>query len=72
MTRSETADYAAVLKIVKPLVPNIRRFMLDFEKSLWLAIPEVFGGGISLKGCGFHYVQAIYKNMRRFGLEVRT
>ena len=71
MTRRQTADYAAVLKVIKPLMPSLKCFMLDFEKQLWSAVRIVFPE-INIKGCGFHYAQAIYKNMRDCGLEVRN
>ena len=60
--------YNVVFKYLKDVIhcnPSI--FMSDFEKAARSAIADVFPG-ILVKGCHFHYVQALIKNMKDKGL----
>jgi len=42
------------------------RFMADFETGMGAAILARFGANVQIKGCHFHYCQAVYKNLVRF------
>ena len=43
--------------------------MIDFETAMWPALKIVFPR-VSVKGCAFHFGQALYKNMQNAGLQV--
>jgi hypothetical protein len=44
-------------------------FVADFEKGLWNALRQLFLG-IPIKGCVFHWCQAIFRKIQKSGLAV--
>ena len=69
MTQSITSlfelveEYAATHEL--PFPPA--RFHLDYEASALLAIVETFPA-VEVKGCNFHYTQAIWRKVQETGL----
>ena len=51
----------------RQMVLNPNTIMSDFETGLILAVRNVFRN-TSHKGCYFHFVQAIWRNVQRLGL----
>ena len=66
-------DYRRVLiEVLKalPAVPAIRRAIVDFESGLWKAIQKVYPN-VNLKGCSFHWTQAVWRKIQLWGLQQR-
>ena len=42
--------------------------MVDYEAAIWQALKSVFPDA-SLKGCVFHFIQAIWKKVQEVGLQ---
>ena len=66
MSGKSTDDYIAVLRHVlehlqTPLA--VVTVVLDFEAALWSALRQVFPG-VSIKGCHFHWTQAIWRKVQ--------
>ena len=67
MTKRRIEDYSAVLSFVKKLlrVSSAEEFQVDFEWPIWKAIRIVYGEGISIHGCNYHWgqcnVRAVHK-----------
>lgn len=69
MSRRRKQDYAAVLRKTLDILeeaPVVESFSMDFEVGLWQALREVFPG-TSLKGCGFHWAQAVQRKVQEVG-----
>ncbi len=69
MSRRKKNDYVAVIRKITDLTStSVCEVALDFERALWSAvrvcIPEA-----SLHGCWFHWAQAVYRRVKRLGLE---
>ena len=47
----------------------VQMFVADFEKGLWNALRQLFLG-IPIKGCVFHWCQAIFRKIQKSGLAV--
>ena len=47
---------------------RVEEVVLDFEQAMWAAIRNVLG--VPVKGCAFHWVQAVYRNVQERGLSV--
>ncbi|XP_029678513.1 uncharacterized protein LOC115244734 [Formica exsecta] len=56
-----------IIKLVPDLQCNLRFIMMDYEKASMNAIHEQFPHA-SLRGCWFHYCQAVLKRWKRLGL----
>ena len=84
MSRRREIDYHKVLLEIyndccdflskKKEIPSLRRIMADFEIALWQAIrrlrrEEVFSSDLCIKGCYFHFTQAIYRKVMQFDLK---
>ncbi|XP_060602402.1 uncharacterized protein LOC132755544 [Ruditapes philippinarum] len=70
MSRRRKQDYIAVLEKLLDIMdeaPVVERFTMDFEAGLWQALRQIFPGA-SLKGCGFHWAQAIQRRVQELGL----
>ena len=67
-TRKMQPLYKVVLEKVKELVPEFNPviMMADFETSLCNALRETFPQ-CPIKGCWFHYTQAVIRNIRKLG-----
>lgn len=66
MSKRRTEDYTAVFNAVRdmlPRSPRVEAAVLDFERAVWSALPEVFPG-IEILGCWFHWAQAVYRKVR--------
>jgi hypothetical protein len=60
--------YAAVLEAMLNLGQvKVQGFMIDFEASIWAALPDVFTG-IPIQGCCFHWDQALWRKVQDLGL----
>ena len=75
MSGKRKEDYQQVFEeIVKTLedeqglTVKVKSFMLDYEVATWQAIREVFGDDIKIRGCWFHFSQAIIRKMHSLGL----
>jgi hypothetical protein len=69
MSRRSTEDYKAVMSFIKEKMTNsrIRSVVLDFEAATWRAISEIFPD-VVLRGCGFHWRQAMIRKLNELGL----
>lgn len=69
MERRDTASYQFLFNKIKELIPNVtvKNIMTDFEAATRKAIRMVFPSA-RLSGCYFHYIQAIVKRFRKYGL----
>ena len=71
MSVKRKTDYRRVLiEVLKalPAVPAVRRAIVDFESGLWKAIPKVYPN-VNLKGCSFHWTQAVWRKIQLLGLQ---
>ena len=71
MSRRTKKDYRKILKVVKRKLDgsNVKEMVVDFEAGLWGAIRKVFLS-VPIKGCLFHWTQAIWRNCQNLGLAV--
>ena len=46
--------------------------MLDFELAAQKALRQAFGNQVTIKGCWFHFCQAILTNLGKIGLKKNT
>ena len=69
MSGKRKEDYVAVLEAIKSLtsvvVPEV---VMDFEVAMWQAVRAVFEEA-QIKGCVFHWVQAIWRRVQLLGLQ---
>ncbi|KAL5018704.1 hypothetical protein ScPMuIL_004426, partial [Solemya velum] len=58
-----------VFQHVKTLIPDARvqSFTLDFEAATWRSIQDTFPGA-DIKGCSFHWGQAVMRKVSNLGL----
>ncbi|VDI72607.1 Hypothetical predicted protein [Mytilus galloprovincialis] len=70
MSRKRKRDYKAVFERLKQIVPDLRveAFCLDFESAAWSAIKIVFPTA-EIKGCSFHWCQAVMRKVAKLGLK---
>ena len=59
--------YKILFERLKELGVNISRYMTDFEKAAREAVKETFPG-VTIKGCLFHFYQAIIRNVKNNSL----
>lgn len=72
MSGKSTSDYVSVLeKVILHLQPNLAvvSVVLDFEASLWAALRQTLPN-VQLRGCHFHWTQAIWRKVQELGLAV--
>ena len=76
MSRRREEDYVAVFESIKQKCNaqsedgygmDLRAICLDFELAVWKAIRVVFAGIVIIKGCLFHWIQCIYRAVKRLG-----
>ena len=69
MSRRRNKDYLAVFRSLLHLSPStsVQKCVADLEKALWNALRQHFPG-IPIKGCGFHWCQAIFRKIQKSGL----
>jgi len=53
---------------VLPRQPAVAAFLIDFEAAIWQAIAVEFPDAI-VKGCTFHFSQAIWRKVQDVGLQ---
>ncbi|XP_044184342.1 uncharacterized protein LOC122964670 [Acropora millepora] len=66
MSGKKKRDYREVLRKVLALLPSsptVTKTVLDFESALWTVFCQVMPD-VSLKGCLFHWTQALWKKVR--------
>ncbi|XP_035692859.1 uncharacterized protein LOC118427277 [Branchiostoma floridae] len=71
MTSRCRTDYMAVLTELKKALPReieLEEGVTDFEVGLCQAFQEVFQG-TRMKGCAFHWCQAIWRKVQELGLQ---
>ena len=66
MSRRRKKDYVAVFRELCVILPQrqVKRIVLDFEDATWRAVRIIFPI-VQLKGCAFHFTQAIYGGIFR-------
>ena len=71
ISRRRKTDYAAVFRELCAMLPHrqIKRMVLEFEEATWRAARVVFPA-VELKGCAFHFTQAIWRRIQECGLQV--
>ncbi|XP_069114505.1 uncharacterized protein [Argopecten irradians] len=72
MTRRQTSDYVKVFEALLDLLPRraaVQTLVADFEKATWAAA-RVTIPGVVIRGCNFHWNQAIWRKVQEVGLQV--
>ena len=71
MSGKSTEDYKAVLKaLLQELpAPSVHTILLDFESAMWSAIAAILPD-VLVKGCAFHWTQAVWRKVQNLGLAV--
>jgi len=52
-----------------PRRPAVQVAVADFEKGIWKSMQLVLPGVI-IRGCNFHFTQAIWRSIQKYGLAV--
>ncbi|KAJ8310547.1 hypothetical protein KUTeg_012412 [Tegillarca granosa] len=71
MSRRLTSDYNQVLQTVLKLLPRratVQTAFADFEAAIWKSLRETIPG-IVIRGCNFHWTQAVWRQVQNFGLQ---
>ncbi|KAI0221602.1 hypothetical protein LSAT2_027097, partial [Lamellibrachia satsuma] len=70
MSRRRKTVYVAVFRQLCAMLPRRRgrAHRLDFEDATWRAARIVFPD-VELKGCAFHFTQAIWRHIQECGLQ---
>ena len=72
MSRRSRKDYKLVLNYITDRIlsnkQHVTQCVLDFEKAVWLALGDVFGDGVKIFGCGFHWTQCLFRRLKKLGL----
>ena len=70
MSGKRKVDYSIVFQAVSDLLPDneVQEVALDFEAAMWAWIREVFPEK-RVKGCVFHWMQALYCHVQSEGLQ---
>jgi len=56
------------LTSILPQQPTVAAFLIDFEAALWQALAVEFPDAV-VKGCTFHYCQAIWRKVQESGVQ---
>ena len=71
MSGKTTKDYEAIFRTLLRILPRgnigVQSITLDFEAAVWVALKTVLPS-VSLKGCLFHWNQAIWCKIQQLGL----
>lgn len=72
MSSKTEKDYSDLLSAIVDFAGGVQNVswqtvMLDFEAATWKAFKTILPN-IVLMGCNFHFTQAIYRNIQKFGL----
>ena len=70
MSGKRKDDYRAVFKAVRASIADLRlqEAVMDFEAAMWAGFKAIFPGK-SIKGCVFHWVQAVWRHVQGVGLQ---
>ena len=74
MSRRKQEDYEEVFKALLELVPQVRvkKVVLDFERAVWTTLRKMMSRNqfpkVTIKGCFFHFAQAVYRRIGLIGL----
>ena len=80
MSRRRKVDYVMVFQAVFELVKtkaHVQCFVMDYETAIWAAIAELNAQKffspvpVTRRGCHFHHAQALYRKIKKIGLEVQ-
>ena len=71
MSSKKKKDYMAVFQKVKDHAPilELTHLILDFESSIWRAARIIFPD-VHIRGCSFHWSQALWRKVQELGLVV--
>ena len=70
MSRRQTSDYEEVLDAILDLLPReplVEEIVVDFEKAIWAAFSTTMPD-LRVRGCWFHWAQAVFRKVKEFGL----
>lgn len=71
MSGKSTKDYEAIFKALLRILPrgnlSVKTITLDFEVATWVALRRILPS-VSLRGCLFHWNQAIWRHIQLLGL----
>ena len=70
MSRKKKHDYVAVINAIiacMPHTPVVEEIIVDFEKAVWGALRMCLPV-VSVRGCWFHWAQAVYRRIKKYGL----
>ena len=74
MSRRSKEDYEQVFRELLKLLPqvHVKKIVLDFERAIWSTLRSMMSHNefpkVTLKGCAFHYTQAVYRRIGILGL----
>lgn len=71
MSGKRRKDYKKILAKTKEIVGDsfkLTEILIDFEASVWRAIPEIFPE-VEIRGCVFHWGQAVWRKIQELGLQ---
>lgn len=72
MSGKRRRDYKKVFAKTKDVLGGelkVKEITVDFEASMWNAIPEILPDVI-IRGCSFHWGQAVWRKIQEIGLQV--
>ena len=71
MCGKQRRDYKKILAKTKEILGvsfRLMEILIDFEASVWRAIPEIFPE-VEIRGCIFHWGQAVWRKIQELGLQ---
>ena len=48
---------------------SVKSFVVDYEAGIWQGLRDVFDEPV-IKGCAFHFGQALFRKVQELGLQV--
>ena len=72
MSGRSKRDYKVVFRQLLDVLPraaSVKNIVMDFEQAVWRAARKVFPA-CRLKGCAFHWCQAVFRKIQEFGLHL--
>ena len=69
MSGRNQSDYKAVFSSLKKILGpcSLEEAVLDFEAAMWHGLRFAYPN-VSFKGCVFHWIQSVDRNLRELGL----
>ncbi|XP_078495898.1 uncharacterized protein LOC144751880 [Ciona intestinalis] len=74
MSRNTKKDYQLVLRAVVKMIRGqfcCSTIVMDFEEDMWRAVQQVMPY-VEIKGCAYHYTQAVGKEIKALGLHGKS